>query len=233
MPPRIWELLLGALLASLPAATRLRRWQAEALSAVGLMAIVAVAIAYTPQTPFPGFHALWPCMGAGLFIYANAPQLTTTGHVLATRTLTGIGLVSYSYYLWHWPILVTLRQVSSQQPPWGWRLLAIVLGLFVSYLSWRYIEWPFRRAAPRISLPKALTAYVAASLALVLLCGLLNHAAGPIHERLSFAHFADACLPGVEAWRPATLRACDRLSRGRCGHDQLPPVGRQSCREDY
>lgn len=150
LPTRAWELLVGGLLASstqrgkgIPRSTAI----AELAGTAGLGLILWSVFSYTNKTAFPGLNALPPCLGALLIIYAGARQGGSwVNRVLSTRILVFIGLISYSLYLWHWPLLVLLR--STGWYAWGmptipvWALLGIIL--FASAASWRWIERPFR-----------------------------------------------------------------------------------------
>ncbi len=144
-PLRGWELLIGCLLASgrLP---RVRCQVAlEALAAIGLAGIVAAVLLYSSATPFPGFAAAVPCLGTGLVIYANGLGVTRVARLLGVGPLHLVGLMSYSLYLWHWPLLVfsrllVLRSLSSTE-------LWAVIGLALAFaaVSWKVVEQPFRR----------------------------------------------------------------------------------------
>ena len=162
-PMRVWELMLGALLA----ARLLPRIEAQALRemlAIAGVALIAYAVVrFTPATPFPGSAALIPCLGAALLIYAGEDDGTTVAaKVLSLWPLVFVGLISYSLYLWHWPLLVFARYWTIT-PLTGWQSAAIVAASFIlAALSWRYIEQPFRRKRPtiprRILLASAATA---------------------------------------------------------------------------
>lgn len=150
---RAFELLIGAILAFVPPAVmeRLGRIR-EILSLVGLGVIVWACFGFTNETPFPGYNALVPCLGAALFILANmghravnAPPVTWSGRALAWRPFVFIGLVSYSFYLWHWPPLAIANHwhIAPNAPLVR---AGLALGAFVcAVLSWRFVERPFRQ----------------------------------------------------------------------------------------
>jgi peptidoglycan/LPS O-acetylase OafA/YrhL len=162
-PMRVWELMLGALLA----ARLLPRIEAQALRellAIAGVALIAYAVfCFTPATPFPGSAALIPCLGAALVIYAGEDDGTSiAAKALSLWPLVFVGLISYSLYLWHWPLLVFARYWTIT-PLSGWQSAAIVIASFVlAALSWRYVEQPFRGKRPaiprRILLASAATA---------------------------------------------------------------------------
>jgi hypothetical protein len=148
-PSRIWELGLGALLALGAAPQRGSRLAVESAGLFGLALIVAAIFLLTPESPFPGLLAVPPCFGAALLIWAGGQGGSFANRLLALPVFVGIGLISYSLYLWHWPILVAARVVlNSVHLPlavaWGAVLLSVVLAC----LSWRFVERPFRSAGP-------------------------------------------------------------------------------------
>src|SRR5690606_28388169 len=106
LPMRARELLVGSLIALRLVREPSALSQREAAAALGLAAIVAAVVIYTPATRFPGAAALIPCVGAGLIIWggtgAAAGRRTWTAFVLGSRVPVFIGRISYSLYLWHW-----------------------------------------------------------------------------------------------------------------------------------
>ena len=117
LPTRAWELLIGAFLAAVSAQRLPSVWLTESLCSVGLLAVLCAVFFYGRATRFPGLAALLPCGGTALIIGANGEKLTRVGRVLATRPLVFIGLISYSLYLWHWPMLVFARYWSAGPLP--------------------------------------------------------------------------------------------------------------------
>lgn len=148
LPPRAWELFAGALLAlgAVPAiASRPIR---EGAAAIGLAGIAFAVLHLDRHSTFPGANALWPVLGAVALIHC-APG-TSTGRLLASPPLVGLGLISYSLYMWHWPLIVFFEYVTDTRFG-GWSSLGIAItALLLAGLSWRFIEAPFRHRA-RIS----------------------------------------------------------------------------------
>ena len=144
LPSRFWELMLGALLALAPVSAPSSHSVREGLSVTGLAMIVASVFLYTSSDPFPGLRALLPCAGTALAIYANS-RPTFSGKLLSAKPIVFVGLISYSLYLWHWPILVlsqiALNRTLSPIESWSFIALSFALAIF----SWRYIEQPVRR----------------------------------------------------------------------------------------
>lgn len=140
-PARGWELLLGALVA-LGAFPLLRRGVAEIAALLGISLLTFGYLHITSQSPFPGFLALLPCLGAALLIHAGRDTLVT--RVLASRPLVAVGAISYGLYLWHWPLLVLARHWSLS-PLTALETAAVVcVAVALAMLSLRYIEAPFR-----------------------------------------------------------------------------------------
>jgi peptidoglycan/LPS O-acetylase OafA/YrhL len=153
LPTRAWELLAGAWLASLSTTALPRhRWWRESAALVGLVGILLPCWLYTKSTPFPGLAAVPPCAGAVLFIWGNAPipngaaGLTIAGRILAWPPVVFIGLLSYSLYLWHWPVLVIGKYWWVHSAiPWYLNAGLVLLAMGMALLSWRFVETPFRR----------------------------------------------------------------------------------------
>ena len=113
VPFRAWELGLGALLA-VGALPKPGRSAAELLSALGLGMIVGAMLLFDQTTPFPGFAAALPCVGAMLFLHATQGTPTVTARIMSLRAAVFVGLISYSLYLWHWPVLVLGRAALAR-----------------------------------------------------------------------------------------------------------------------
>jgi peptidoglycan/LPS O-acetylase OafA/YrhL len=145
---RIWELLLGTMLSlHIFPAIQSRIWR-NLFSAIGLLLIVASAFAYSNRTHFPGIAALAPCCGAALIIAAGEAGTSVVGRLLSLQPVVFIGLISYSLYLYHWPVIVfqqmsmiQLRNVSNRNV----HAAILVFSIAIATLSWRFVEAPFRR----------------------------------------------------------------------------------------
>lgn len=140
---RAWELLAGSLLA-LGAVPQIRSPLArEGVSLTGAVAILVAIFSFTDQTPFPGYAALLPVLGSVALLH-SAPG-TFVGKLLSMRLPVAIGLISYSLYLWHWPIVVYGRFLGLFTL--GAAGSAIIVGLSVAAatLSYFWVEQPFRK----------------------------------------------------------------------------------------
>jgi hypothetical protein len=142
---RAWELLIGALLAIGVIPTLRRQWHGELVAFLGLALIIVSVEWMKESTPFPGLAALAPCLGAAAIIHSGATMSTFTGRFLAIPPLRFIGLISYSLYLWHWPIIVFYRFL--REPTNKEKLFLVVVCIILAAISWRFIEQPFRKKA--------------------------------------------------------------------------------------
>ncbi len=147
LPTRAWELAMGSLIAFY--LERKERGQFhpalhQILSLVGLGLIAFGVLTFSKETLFPGFSALIPTVGAGLIIVFALPG-TLVGRLLINRALVGVGLVSYSAYLWHQPLLSFARHRSFTAPNDVVIALIVVLTFGLAYLTWRFVERPFRQ----------------------------------------------------------------------------------------
>jgi peptidoglycan/LPS O-acetylase OafA/YrhL len=142
---RIWELALGGCLAivrlpSIPPAGR------EAMRVLGLTMIAVSCFAFTTRTPFPGYAALLPTLGAVLVIAAGKSDAKWSSYkLLALRPAQYLGDISYSVYLWHWPLIVlALVHAPGGRISAAIGLLIVAVTVVISHFSKRYIEDPFR-----------------------------------------------------------------------------------------
>ncbi len=147
---RVWELGLGALLA-IGAFPALRRpLVAEVIGLIGLAIILSSIVLISDNTPFPGLMAVPPCAGAAFLIWAGMNNTTSAGRLLALRPIVWIGLISYSLYLWHWPVLVAARvQNGSADLPAMTAMICVFLSVLLAAASLYLIERPFRIPASK------------------------------------------------------------------------------------
>lgn len=144
---RAWELLVGSFIAFYfvhrPQSTLNHRGLNQAASLAGIGLIAYAVLSFDSSTAFPGLNALVPTLGAALIIlFANGE--TWVGRVLSCRPLVLIGMISYSAYLWHQPLFAFARHNSLVQPALPVMLSLACLSLILAWLSWRFIEQPFR-----------------------------------------------------------------------------------------
>jgi peptidoglycan/LPS O-acetylase OafA/YrhL len=146
LPTRAWELLLGAFAAfylshhpqkAAPSALN------QAGSLIGSIFILYAVLFYDRHTPFPSLYALAPTVGTLLVILFTTKH-TFVGRILSTKALVGIGLVSYSAYLWHQPLFAFFRYKTIDTITSIEAGLLITATFSLAYLSWKYLELPFR-----------------------------------------------------------------------------------------
>ena len=155
LPTRAWELGLGVIIAIYEVERggplKLGRAGANLIGWLGLALILIPTIAFTESTRFPGVTALLPTVGAGCLIISRGSFVND--RLLASRPMVFIGLVSYSWYLWHWPLMSFARIVSGGLVSISRAALIAILSLGLAILSHRFIEQPFRRSqAPAVRL---------------------------------------------------------------------------------
>jgi len=159
LPTRAWEFLIGALIAihfvhykgakqlfkAIP--NRFQSYLIECGASLGIVLIGYGFLTFNKSTSFPGYAALFPTLGTALIILC-ANSTTIVGKILGNPLFRGLGLISYSTYLWHQPLFAFARIRSIYaQPSSGDFALLIVVTLFLASLSWYFVERPFRNRA--------------------------------------------------------------------------------------
>ena len=148
LPSRGWELLIGALAACYLSKTnrkKIGRATGEVCGWLGVGLILYAVFVYSEETRFPGLYALVPTLGAVLIILF-ATQQNAVGRFLGNKAFVGIGLISYSAYLWHQPLFAFARYKTLLEPSYTVFLALSVLALVLAYFSWKYVEAPFRKS---------------------------------------------------------------------------------------
>jgi peptidoglycan/LPS O-acetylase OafA/YrhL len=156
-PWRAWELLLGAI-ASQSYLPRIKGPVARNVASLaGISLILWPAVSYSAATSFPGMAALPPCLGATLLILGGQDGPSLVGSVLSWRPVVFVGLISYSLYLWHWPLLTFFNAslVEHGHLPIGVgqktaKMTLLAVSLLLATLSWRFVETPFRKGSLRL-----------------------------------------------------------------------------------
>jgi peptidoglycan/LPS O-acetylase OafA/YrhL len=146
LPTRGWELLVGAYVAFYFSSNRrvaASRSVHELGGLVGVMLLIYSVFAFDQYTPFPSLYTLAPTVGTALIIL-YASQSTFVGRLLGIKAFVGLGLISYSAYLWHQPLFAFARHRNLHEP--GESLFAVLAAasLVLAYFSWRFVETPFR-----------------------------------------------------------------------------------------
>lgn len=149
LPTRIWELLAGSLVAIYlmnPVSLKLSNRQRDAAGFLGILLIALSVVLFDESLKFPGFYAILPTLGAVLIILF-AREDNFVGSFLGNRIFVFIGLISYSAYLWHQPLFAFARHRFEEDLSHNVFISLSLLSLLIGYLSWRFIERPFRNRA--------------------------------------------------------------------------------------
>ena len=147
-PWRAWELGIGTLLAFGTPPVLGRRGVREAAGALGLALVLGSVLLLGDPVPFPGIAALAPTLGAALLIASGCHGPTQVSRLLGTAPPVWIGRLSYSLYLWHWPVIVFYVYWAMDMPGPGQGAALGALSLGLAWLSWRFVEQPFRESRP-------------------------------------------------------------------------------------
>jgi peptidoglycan/LPS O-acetylase OafA/YrhL len=139
---RSWELLLGSIL-TLGVIPEVHRWKAEVTALAGLLLILGSVVFLSEDSTFPGIGALAPAIGAAAIIHSGLGASTIVGRILSTRPMVGVGVISYSMYLWHWPMIAFYRAFYGE-PSRSTKIELVIAVIAISALSLKYIERPFR-----------------------------------------------------------------------------------------
>ncbi len=150
LPTRAWQLAIGGLVAL--TATQWRRlpaMPAAVMGWAGLALILLACVRLSPSTPYPGIAALLPTLGTALVIGAGcAIPSQGCGRVLGLSGMRAIGRISYSWYLWHWPVLIFAPLLVGHPLGLAERLTAVLVSVVLAVLTLRYLENPLRFSSP-------------------------------------------------------------------------------------
>jgi peptidoglycan/LPS O-acetylase OafA/YrhL len=140
-PSRAWELLAGSIAAFICDHKGVKN--NNGLSFLGLIMILYSILIFNEETPFPSAFTLAPVIGT-ILIILYADNKAFTAKILSTKILVGFGLISYSLYLWHQPIFAFGRIYMQDQITDFGSYIFLFLSVFLAFLTWKYIETPFR-----------------------------------------------------------------------------------------
>ncbi|HEX8484902.1 acyltransferase family protein [Sphingomonas sp.] len=211
---RTWELAAGALLA-VGAVPAIRHRRAREIVAIaGLAAIAWAVFAFTGRTRFPGAAALFPVLGAAALIHC-APG-TLVGRLLSIKPMVAVGLISYSLYLWHWPLIVFTDYARDRGLSGAWAVAVVAAAFLMAALSWRFVEQPFR-SRQRIPRPRLFRQAATGAAALAAISAVVMAGGG---------------WPG--RFRPDVLRLAEATEdvsplRTRCHVNSIRAIARERC----
>lgn len=215
LPWRAWELGIGAFVALSMASIRIKRPLRDVFSAAGLIAIIVAVTTFDESTVFPGAAALLPVGGAAVIIACGPQGDTLVARFLSMRVMVWVGLISYSLYLWHWPVIVFYQQLTFARPDGLGVVTVVGLSMALAWASWAWVEAPFRSGrGPRLRLSRAgifglsglgMAGIAALSLGVVLGQGLPGRLPPDAVRLAAFAEdqhpLLRACTGRFEQWR--------------------------------
>jgi peptidoglycan/LPS O-acetylase OafA/YrhL len=178
-PFRAWELLAGALLALARLPPPRKASVRSLVALLGLLLIVTADLFFSYAIPLPGELTLLPCVGAVAIIHAQPGPTTLAGKTLGNPLMRRIGWWSYSLYLYHWPLFALTKYYFFDPLSVPTRCLLIVSTFLLGWLSWTYVEQPFRR--PNALLGRTAVYALAASVGafLILMTLVTRHLSDP------------------------------------------------------
>ncbi len=175
-PFRIFELVIGAMAVFSTHLLPTNKWLHELTMALGLALIAYSVLSYTDNIVFPYLLALAPCLGALLVIVSRESQFV--GWLLTNRVAVGIGLISYSLYLVHWPVLVFYEYYTFSVLGQVEYFALFVLSLVLSVLMYFYVEKPFRKNSPTRTVAVPQRQFVVSSVGAMMIIGLIGFQIG-------------------------------------------------------
>ena len=182
-PTRAWELFAGSICAFLTVGRTLK--SNNVLSAIGLAAIVFAIFVFDENTPFPSVYALVPVVGTALIILFGR-EGTWVANLLSMRAFVGIGLISYSAYLWHQPLFAFARLRSLTEPSDILMAVLAAAAVLLAWATWRWVERPFRkRSNPLLVTRRSVFVVSGAVGAVFVAVGLAGHFGKGFEWRLS------------------------------------------------
>lgn len=175
---RAWELMIGALLVLVPL-PRVPRLLRELAALVAVAIILGSAWRFHSGMAFPGWVALIPCLAAAGLIAVGSQGGSLVTQALSWRPVVFVGQISYSLYLWHWPVFVAYRLVNGGAIGRLEAILLVIVSIGIACLSWRYVERPFREKAFLPTQRSVFTAAAVGSLILAITAGVTFQIAQP------------------------------------------------------
>lgn len=146
---RVGEFLVGALVAACRDAVPKSDLARTGISLVAAGVVIGTVFGYTELTPFPGLSAVPVCIATALLIYAGRGATTPVHALLSTRPMVGVGLISYSVYLVHWPLIVFTKRLSLGDLSIAASMLIFAGSMLIAYGLWRWVEQPMRALKTR------------------------------------------------------------------------------------
>lgn len=191
---RTWELMAGSVTALIN--IKWARTGSTAInqtgSAIGFALVLASIVLLTPSTPFPGVYAIPSVVGTAMILYFYCPN-SWVNRILSLSPFVGIGLISYSLYLWHQPVFAFIRVVYLHQANATHFSIGIIVSFTLAYLSWRYVETPFRNKQKFNR--RIIFFYSANVLSVFAIIGLALFLANGLPQRYSVPTYQESSVP--------------------------------------
>ena len=229
---RAWELGVGMLLAVWGVHLR-HKATANLLGFLGLALLIGTFALASPATPWPGLAALAPCLGAAAIIVSGSQPGSLVAKALAFRGVVGLGRISYSLYLWHWPVIVFAGYGRFGSFTISEKMFLVLFSLLLAALSWKWIEEPIRQRRSLVARQSvvfgsvfSISVLCAISGALIMLEGLPHRVPSALAEQwqqpsfndpdrgchnvtLSRSNTEEFCVRGAEDVRPTFVLVGD------------------------
>lgn len=205
---RAWELALGAFIAYQAHGFDVQKNQAlmryrNALSVLGFLLIIAGFIFINETSQFPGWWALLPVLGTA-FLIMSGPVAYVNRYILTNKFFIGVGLISFSLYLWHWPLLTFARIIYSESPPVHVRATLVILSFILAWITYIVIERPFRKVFNN----KSIVLVLVIAMVIVLLSGVAIYKTRGVKHRHAGLLNADPTSLAMGADRNRWLNEC-------------------------
>lgn len=168
-PTRIWELTIGGIVALLALKVKMSHKVTVPMAWAGLTMIGAAVILFTKEVPFPGYTALLPTLGTALVILASIDNTRwSPRRLLSWKPVQFMGDISYSVYLWHWPVVVIAPFILGvENLAWWQKILFILAVIGAAYITKIFVEDPIRSSKILMKTNFRTYAYGIASIAVV------------------------------------------------------------------
>ena len=194
-PTRVWEFAAGSLVGLTFLGRQLSGRRSSLVAWAGLAMIVASAFRFSSATPFPGWIALFPVMGACILLGSPGGQSAGAPRWwLSRKPLTFLGDISYGIYLWHWPIIVLVRNVLGGEPSLAIKLVIIASTIGLATASKKYVEDPWRHGRIIGSTRRAMIFAVVGTTVMAVFAFALTPRIDPGHDTTAARQAVDPCF---------------------------------------
>jgi len=167
IPSRAWEFFVGGILALHSIPKPEKRLIREVCSIFGIVMIAYSIFRYSSETDFPGVSAVFPTFGTALIIFSGLGGHSIVSKTLSFPPLVFVGLISYSMYLWHWPIIVFTKIYFIKESIAPVMTIMLPMTFILSILSWKFVESPFRRKVVFKNISSLFCALTVVSIAII------------------------------------------------------------------